>query len=34
VIWLVETQAGIQGGQGLGFLDRMRDQPSVTPVPT
>ena len=33
VIWQIETQGGIQGGSGLGFLDRARDELTVTPVP-
>jgi hypothetical protein len=32
VIWQYETQSGIQGGQGQGFLDQARDQLTVTEV--
>jgi hypothetical protein len=33
VIWQIETQGGIQGGAGLGFLDQARDELTVTKIP-
>ncbi len=33
VIWQIETQGGVAGGQGLGFLDRARDELTVSVVP-
>ena len=32
VIWQLETQAGVAGGPGQGFLDQARDELTVTPV--
>jgi hypothetical protein len=33
VIWQFETQGGVAGGPGQGFLDRARDELTVTEIP-
>ena len=32
VIWQIETQGGVAGGPGLGFLDRARDELTVSKI--